>query len=265
MVTVRCDRRTFPNIEAIIFDKDGTLADSQAILRLLGQCRSRRLDARIPGTGESMLIAYGINGDRLDPSSLLAIGSRHENLIAAAAYVAETGRSWHESLQVAQEAFTEADQWLASNHPDTATSPLFVGSLELLAQLHQQGLQLGILSADTTARVEAFVDAHQLHPFISLKMGVDQGVSKPDPSLFITACDRLGVQPDRALMVGDSPLDIEMAQRAGAAGAIGIAWDWSTPSVPHLHAADVVIRRLDEIVVLKAIDNPTDLEEMGTN
>ncbi|TAF51795.1 MAG: HAD family hydrolase [Oscillatoriales cyanobacterium] len=246
MVNVRCGTVIFEQIEAIVFDKDGTLANSQEFLRLLGRRRARLLDARIPGTADSMLMAYGIEGDRLDPTSLLAIGSRQENLIAAAAYVAETGRGWWESLRMATEVFAEADAQLATMETET-TSPLFVGSLELLAQLHDRGLKLGILSADTTARVEDFVRVHGLDPYIELEMGVDRGPSKPDPGLFLEACARLGVAPSHALMVGDSPLDIQMAQTAGAAGAIGICW--GTAIAAHLDQADVTIRRLDEITI----------------
>lgn len=245
MVTVRCRDMMFPNIQAVIFDKDGTLEDSQTFLRELGQKRSRLIDAQIPGIGEPLLMAFGINGDTLDPTGLTAVGSRRESEIAAAAYVAETGRGWLESLAIARSAFEEADRYLkdAAN-----TSPLFAGSLDVLKFLSDAGLKLGILSAATTARVQAFVERHQLDPYIQLQQGVDEGPSKPDPSLFLQACQTLGVEPASTLMVGDSAGDIEMARRAGAAGCIGICW--GTPAAAHLEAADVAIAQLDEIQVL---------------
>ena len=245
MVTIRCRDVTFPNIQAVIFDKDGTLEDSQVFLRELGQKRSRLIDAQIPGIGEPLLMAFGINGEKLDPTGLIAVGSRRETEIAAAAYIAETGRGWLESLAIARNAFEEADRYLkdAAN-----TTPLFVGSLEVLKFLSEAGLKLGILSAASTARVQAFVKRHQLEPYIQLQMGVDEGPSKPDPSLFLQACQTLGVAPASTLMVGDSAGDIEMARRAGAAGCIGICW--GKPEAAHLEAADVAIAQLDEIQVV---------------
>lgn len=245
MATIRCREATFPNVQAVIFDKDGTLEDSQDFLRELGQKRSRLIDAQIPGIGEPLLMAFGIQEDTLDPTGLMAVGSRRENEIATAAYIAETGRGWLESLTIARDAFTEADRYLK----DAAdTSPLFTGSLEVLTYLSEANLKLGILSADSTQGVQAFVKRHQLDGYIQLQMGVDERLSKPDPALFLQACQELEVEPDTALMVGDSAGDIEMARRAGAAGCIGISWRAS--EIGHLEGADVVIAQLDEIQAL---------------
>ncbi len=245
MATIQCRNITFENIQAVIFDKDGTLADTSDYLRNLAQKRSRLIDAQIPGTGEPLLMAFGVSSGVLDPTGLMAVGSRRENEIAAAAYIAETGRSWLESLAIARRAFAEAEQVLKNTPP----SPLFVGCLETLKFLADARLKLGILSADTTARVREFATYYQLGEYLQLLMGVDEGPSKPDPGLFWQACDRLGVEPSAALMVGDSLGDIEMAKKAGAAGCVGICW--GTPAAAHLAAADVAIASLDEIKLLE--------------
>ncbi|MGL4621023.1 MAG: HAD family hydrolase, partial [Chroococcidiopsis sp.] len=41
MVTIQCKDKRFSNIQAIVFDKDGTLENSEEYLRNLGQKRSR--------------------------------------------------------------------------------------------------------------------------------------------------------------------------------------------------------------------------------
>ena len=243
LATIQCKDVKFVNVQAIVFDKDGTLEDSEAYLRNLGQKRSRLIDAQIPGTGEPLLMAFGINGDTLDPTGLLAVGSRRETEIAAAAYIAETGRGWLESLAIARSAFEEADRYIG-----TAPSPLFVGSLEVLKYLSDAGLKLGILSAASTGRVRAFVQRHQLEDYVGLQMGVDSGPGKPDPALFLQACQTLQVEPGATLMVGDSVGDIQMARNAGAAGCIGICW--GKPEAAHLQTADVAIAHLDEIQIL---------------
>ncbi|AFZ60364.1 HAD family hydrolase [Anabaena cylindrica FACHB-243] len=242
MATIQCKDIKFFNIQAILFDKNGTLEDSESYLRSLGQRGARMIDAQVPGIGEPLLMAFGINSDRLDPAGLISVASRRETEVAAAAYIAETGRGWFESLKIARQALAEADQYI-----DKTPSPLFAGSLEVLKYLSEAGLKLGILSAATTEDVQRFVSTHQLGDYLQLEMGVDEGPSKPDPILFLQACQALGVEPGATLMVGDSVGDMQMARNAQAAGCIGITWIGNSGNVK---GADVVINQLDEIQVV---------------
>ena len=50
------------------------------------------------------------------------------------------------------------------------------------------------------------------------------GISKPDPRIFMAAVDALGIEPDRAVMVGDS-----LARDMVGARAAGMAHIWLTP------------------------------------
>jgi len=243
LATIKCKNIAFSNIEAILFDKNGTLEDSESYLRTLGQKAARIIDAQIPGIGEPLLMALGINGNFLDPAGLISVASRRETEVAAAAYIAETGRGWFESLRIARQALEEAEQ-----HIGKTPSPLFVGSLEILKSLSAAGLKLGILSAATTQEVEKFVTTHQLSDYLQLEKGVDEGPSKPDPTLFLEACQALGVSPEATLMVGDSMGDMQMARDAEAAGCIGITWIGKADNV---QGADVVINQLDEIQVIE--------------
>lgn len=243
MVTIVCKEVKFAGVAGIIFDKDGTLQDSQQFLRELGQKRARLIDAKIPGVAEPLLMSFGINNDKLDHTGLIAVGSRKENLIAAAAYIAETGRSWFQSLEIARNGFDEADRHFQAR---TEASPIFPGTVEFIKNLAQSGLKLGILSADTTAGVKEFVAIHGLKDYIQLSMGVDGTLTKPDPALFSLACERLGVKPEETLMVGDSQGDMDMGRNAGARGCIGISW--YSQSANHLKS-DIIISQLEQIKI----------------
>lgn len=245
MLTVVCKGLKFTNIQGIIFDKDGTLADSRQFLRELAQTRARLIDAQVPGTGEPLLMAFGVQDRTIDPIGLMAVGSHRENQIAAAAYIAETGKSWFEAMAIARQAFLKADQYLPNR---AATSPLFPDTREVLARLSQGGLKLGILSADSTEAVEAFVNEHQLSDYIQLTMGVDSELTKPSPELYLRACQALDLPPQTTIMVGDSPGDIEMAKQAKAGATIGI--DWIRQKTEPLKAADLVINQLTELELI---------------
>jgi phosphoglycolate phosphatase len=245
LVTLRCQNREFKNIEAIIFDKDGTLEDSQAHLRILALKRARLIDAQIPGIGETLLMAFGIDGERLDPAGLMAVGSRRENEVAAAAYIAETGRSWFESVAIAQDAFLRSDQMLQNPLEGAIASPMFDQTPKVLEYLCQSGLKLGILSASPTQSIQNFIDHHQLADYLDVILGSDGDLTKPDPRFYREICQKLGVDPQATLMVGDSQGDIAMAQQAGAAGAIAI--NWYGKNLTSLAKADVIITQLNDL------------------
>jgi phosphoglycolate phosphatase len=241
MLNIRCRGLEFREIQAVIFDKDGTLENSANFLYQLAQKRARLIDAQIPGVGEPLLMAYGIQGSKLDPAGLMAVGSRPESLIASAAYVAETGRDWIAAKNLVEQAFDEADKTITND-----VREMYPGSRELLTALHATGVKLGILSNAPSSDVEDFVSQHQLGSLLSLQMGADGEITKPHPSLFLTACDQLQVAPGTALMIGDSAGDIEMAQSAGGMGCIAVAWG---SVAPYLKKASVVIDHLAEIEI----------------
>ncbi len=78
---------------------------------------------------------------------------------------------------------------------------------------------------------------------------MDEGPSKPDPALFRQACAALGVEPEETLMVGDTPVDIRMAQQAGAMGCVAVSWGLADSHQLQLAQADVVIANLNALTL----------------
>ena len=244
MATIQCSTARFSDIQAVLFDKDGTLADSREYLRNLGQKRARLIDAQIPGVQEPLLMAFGLDRDRLDLAGLLAVGTRQENEIAAAAYVAETGRGWTEALSTVRSSFAEADRVLKRKADYT---PLFPGVKELLQQMARAGINLGTVSADSSDSVCDFSARWELGALIQVPLGTDDRPSKPDPALVYAACEALGVAPAAALVIGDSSADIEMAIAAGAS-SIGVTWGGANPST--FKQAGAIAAQITDIQIL---------------
>lgn len=245
LAIIQCRQQRFEAIAAVIFDKDGTLADSAEFLKTLAKERSQQIEQRVPGTGAALLSAFGLEQERLNPAGLMAVGSRRENEIAAATYITATGYDWIESLAIAETAFREADQHMARK---ATLTPLFPETQALLQSLQATHLKLGILSSDTTANVKDFAQYHQLDSYFNLLMGTEQGLTKPDPQLFLQACASMGVPPEATLMVGDSAADVMMAVKAGAAGCIEV--QHAGTGAIALPGTDVVITKWAEMQII---------------
>ena len=245
MISLSCNGQTWSGIEAIVFDKDGTLENSHSYLRQLTLARIEQIETRSPGRGLALRRAFGLAQEQLDPAGLMAVGSRRDNLIVAAAYIAETGCSWFDALTMAQVCFQRADQQVPANRE---TCPIFASGLALIKQLIPTGVMLAIVSAARTASVERFAQDHGLSQHFSLLLGSDQGRSKPDPALYQGACQQLGVEPQQTVMIGDAQGDISMARQAGSKAVIAVRW-------PHLPAVglvgmDTVVQDLTDIKLL---------------
>jgi putative hydrolase of the HAD superfamily len=86
----------------------------------------------------------------------------------------------------------------------------------VLAELRRHDLKLGIVS-NTGRDVDKFLAHHRLDVDVALSSKV-HGKVKPHPTIFQAVLDRLGVEPEHAAMVGDSPEDdLEGARALGMA------------------------------------------------
>ena len=91
----------------------------------------------------------------------------------------------------------------------------FPDTLPTLKALRDRGLPVGIVS-DTGFDLRPAFDLLGLSPFLdTVVMSFEQGICKPAIEVFLTACDRLQVRPERTLMVGDNPFTDSGAVLAG--------------------------------------------------
>lgn len=271
MASIFCNGVCFDAIEAVIFDKDGTLADSRHYLRHLGEKRAdaivdalkhlsdqeislqfgRIVPPKSPTLGDfklalvqsppfmgdlggnpnpqtqqinwltlkaAILETLGCSQTSIDPVGRLAVGTREENEIAIATLIAETGYDLSQARSLVHAAFLVADRQL----PRKATlTPPFAGVIELVKSLSP--LKLGILSSDTCANIRDFVEIYQLPPYFGAIVGAQPGISKPNPKLLALVCEALDVEPETALVIGDTSADTKLTPRS-----IGVTWGGST-------------------------------------
>ncbi|MCY0875005.1 MAG: HAD family hydrolase [Firmicutes bacterium] len=92
------------------------------------------------------------------------------------------------------------------------------GVLDYLEAAQELGLSIGLASSSTASWVLPFLDRHGLRErFQTICTADDVLRVKPDPALYMLACQRLGVAPSDAIAFEDSPNGAKAAKTAGLA------------------------------------------------
>ncbi len=109
-----------------------------------------------------------------------------------------------------EEVATSIYREVARRSHERGSFELREGVPELLAELAGRGLKLG-LAANQPAEVIARLEAHGIAKhFASTAVSGTHGYRKPDPRVFLHACEALGVEPGECIMVGDR-IDCDIA------------------------------------------------------
>ncbi|RKT82947.1 haloacid dehalogenase superfamily, subfamily IA, variant 3 with third motif having DD or ED/haloacid dehalogenase superfamily, subfamily IA, variant 1 with third motif having Dx(3-4)D or Dx(3-4)E [Saccharopolyspora antimicrobica] len=114
---------------------------------------------------------------------------------------------------------TELETRAVTMAPETA------GVADVLDTLAQQAVPVVIVSNNSAAAVEAYLQEHDLASKVagvSARESADVDKLKPQPYLLLQAASFLGLRPDDCVMIGDSATDIEAARSVGAA-SVGYA------------------------------------------
>lgn len=85
-----------------------------------------------------------------------------------------------------------------------------------LSRLRDDGYKLAVASNSVRASVELMMEKSWLKPYLDLLLSnQDVRHAKPDPEIYLTAAERLGVKPTECLVVEDNPNGIRAAEGAG--------------------------------------------------
>jgi len=208
----------------VLFDLDGTLVDSAPDI-------ARAVNEGFAGFGIPPFSVADVAG---------MIGGGASVAIRRAAERAGLGLSERDEQAV-------LERFLASYmHVSAEGNGLFPGAVRLLDGLRQRGIELGLVTNKAAAVTEVAVDALGIAGYFAVVLGAsDRLAKKPAADMLLAALARMGVPPEEAIMVGDSPADHGAAR---AAGCRSVLVDFGYTSVPvHELGADAVISRLADL------------------
>jgi HAD superfamily hydrolase (TIGR01509 family) len=100
----------------------------------------------------------------------------------------------------------------------------FAGVPDLLAGLRAAGLRIAVVTSKSRRRFVPDAVAAGIHDAIDVAVcNEDVRASKPDPAPVLCALERLELAAERAVMVGDTEVDVAAGIAAGTA-VIGVTW-----------------------------------------
>lgn len=97
----------------------------------------------------------------------------------------------------------------------TCCKPRFVHEYAL-SQLRARGLKLGVASNSIRMTVHTMMEKARLDRYFDVMLSnEDVGKAKPDPEIYLTSMERLGVKPEETLIVEDNEHGIRAATASG--------------------------------------------------
>jgi HAD superfamily hydrolase (TIGR01509 family) len=207
-------------VQAILFDVDGTLADTddeyiQRAVRLMGP-----LKLLFPRQDPSTFLRWAVMGVESPLNAVLAIPD------------------W---LGI-DDKLVAFNNWLEDRRPSRAASHfvLMAGALTLLETLSAR-YPLGLVTARPERQTQRFIEQFGLWPFFKVIAAAQTAPrTKPFPDPVLWAAKALGVPPQSCLMVGDTTIDILAGKRAGAQ-TVGVLCGFGERAELERSGADLIL------------------------
>ena len=129
---------------------------------------------------------------------------------------------------------------------DRHTVP-YEGMCELLRDLQRAGVKLAVASNKFQHGTDRLVSKFFGDiDFVAIEGNREGAPLKPDPQIVTGILSRVGIAPERAVMIGDSGIDIRTAQAAGI-DSIGVAWGFRFAEELFEAGAKRVVSEVDEL------------------
>ena len=177
--------------EAVLFDVDGTLVDS--------------IDVIVRGLGDTFEKFFQVRPCDAEIRSLIGLP------------LSKQYGKYMTTPPTEQEVAEMSRFTLGRYEFHHRTEKWFEPAVETLRICHETGVKTALVTSKNRQELSAFLPIFPGAPFVHTSVcASDVSHPKPDPESALLACERLAVDPTRAVMVGDSTFDMRCARRAGA-------------------------------------------------
>ncbi|MCB1801304.1 MAG: HAD-IA family hydrolase [Gammaproteobacteria bacterium] len=182
--------------DLIVFDWDGTLMDSEARIVSCMQRAAADCDMTVPEP-ETARDAIGLGLNEAIARVFPGIDAKSVGRLADA----------------------YRTHWLGD---EVAQAVMFEGAVEMVHSLHAEGHLLAVATGKSRRGLDKALLESGLEAFFHMTRCADEAFSKPHPQMLLDILTDLDTPPERALMIGDTEFDVQMAVSARVA-VVGVA------------------------------------------
>lgn len=221
-------------VDALLFDKDGTLFDFAATWNGWAANILEEVAAGDPERKQAMadVISFDLEAEAFHPDSLVIAGTNAEVAAALSPYVPDMEE-------------TELERFLARSAAEAKLAEA-VPLAAFLDGLLAEGKVLGVMTNDAEVSAISQLKRAGVLDRFAFVAGFDSGHgAKPDPDPLLAFCSATGVSPDRTAMIGDSLHDLAAGGAAGMT-RIGVLTGMAVEDELQPHA-DVVLPDIGHI------------------
>lgn len=206
-----------PAFDLVIFDWDGTLFDSVSQIVQSLQWAAQQYQIELAADAAKNIIGLGL------PEAMQVLFPQYPDL----------------QPQIQAEY---SRHYVANSH----TQQWFAGVDELLQQLDAQGVILAVATGKSRIGLDrVLAQTASAHRFRATR-AADETLSKPNPLMLEQLLQQTGIAVERAVMVGDSSYDMQMAQQLGMP-RIGVSYGVHSEQVLQQYEPLAVVHSVNEL------------------
>ena len=225
MISLSSSSWKIEQIDAVLFDKDGTLIDSHVYWGRIIEKRSYALIKKLGLNDEihpelCKKMGFFLEKRILLPEGPIALVSREKVIEVLVNFLVEQGIA---------ATFTEIDKLFIEVHSDFLNEinsyiKILPGVEELLKKIKDKKIKTAVVTTDSIKNTKEIVKLLNIDKYFDLLLGKE---ATPLPKISgkpaLIALEQLNIEPARAIAIGDSPMDITMAKQAHLKAAVAVA------------------------------------------